>query len=87
MDKLSNINENDISGISEILDNPETDVDQKWLVEEAEKFCQDKAVYNAIMESIQIIDGSSDKGKGALPDILNEALAVSFRHTYRSRLS
>lgn len=78
LDKLSNINENDISGISEILDNPETDVDQKWLVEEAEKFCQDKAVYNAIMESIQIIDGSSDKGKGALPDILNEALAVSF---------
>lgn len=78
LDKLSNINENDISGISEILDNSETDVDQKWLVEEAEKFCQDKAVYNAIMESIQIIDGSSDKGKGALPDILNEALAVSF---------
>lgn len=50
----------------------------EWLVDETEKFCQDKAIYNAIMESIQVIDGKSDKGKGALPDLLRDALSVTF---------
>ena len=49
-----------------------------WLIERTEKYCQDKAIYNAIMESIQIIDGKSAKDKGALPELLSDALAVSF---------
>lgn len=49
-----------------------------WLMDKTEKFCQDKAIYNAIMESIQIIDGKTQKDKGALPEILSEALGVSF---------
>lgn len=53
--------------------------DMSWLVDQTEKYCQDRAVYNAIMESITIIDGkTSDKDKGAIPQILSEALAVSF---------
>jgi hypothetical protein len=53
--------------------------DMVWLVDQTEKYCQDRAVYNAIMESITIIDGkTSDKDKGAIPQILSEALAVSF---------
>lgn len=57
----------------------ETDVNNDWLVDETEKFCKDKAVYNAIMDSIQIIDGS-DKSRtpDALPSILSDALAVGF---------
>tara|TARA_R110000765_G_scaffold94656_4_gene178443 strand:+ start:437 stop:1561 length:1125 start_codon:yes stop_codon:yes gene_type:complete len=55
-----------------------TESDMEWLTVETEKFCQDKAVYNAIMESITIIDGKSDKGRGALPSILSDALAISF---------
>ena len=35
-----------------------TEGDDQWLIDETEKFCKDKAVYNAIMDSIQIIDGS-----------------------------
>ena len=50
----------------------------EWLTDETEKFCQEKSVYNAIMESISIIDGKSDKGKGALPTILSDALSISF---------
>ena len=55
-----------------------SDTDEEWLMKQTEKYCQDKAIYNAIMESIQVIDGKSDKDKGALPQILSDALAVSF---------
>ena len=56
---------------------PETQID--WLLDQTEKFCQDKAVYNAIMASIGILDDSSGKtSKGAIPQILSDALAVSF---------
>lgn len=55
------------------------DTDYDWLLSQTEKYCQDKAIYNAIMESIQVIDGKvKDKDKGALPEILSEALSVSF---------
>ena len=50
-----------------------------WLIDTTEKFCQEKAVYNAIMQSIKIIDGKDKKKeKGSIPDILSNALAVSF---------
>jgi len=50
-----------------------------WLTDETEKFCQEKAVYNAIMDSIKIIDKKDVKrSKGSIPQILTEALAVSF---------
>ncbi|SVE19308.1 uncharacterized protein METZ01_LOCUS472162, partial [marine metagenome] len=57
----------------------ETDSNKEWLLDETEKFCKDKAVYNAIMESIEIIDGKHKKKKdGAIPDLLSDALSVSF---------
>jgi predicted ATP-dependent serine protease len=54
-------------------------VNVEWMVVETENFCKDKAIYNSIMESIQIIDGK-DKGrnKTAIPELLSNALAVSF---------
>ena len=52
--------------------------DDDWLLEKTEKWCQDKAVYNAIMQIIQIIDGKSSKTTNALPEILSDALSVSF---------
>ena len=54
-------------------------VDEKWLLDTTEKWCQDRAVYNAIMESISIIDGKHESGtKNALPDILTKGLGVGF---------
>jgi replicative DNA helicase len=50
-----------------------------WLIDRTEKWCQDRAVYNSIMESIQIIDGKHQTlSKNAIPDILSKALGVTF---------
>lgn len=57
---------------------PAPSKDEQWLLDQTEKFCQDKAIYNAIMSSIHILDGKTDKSKGAIPQILSDALAVSF---------
>ena len=54
-------------------------IDQDWLIDSTEKWCQDRAIHNAIMESITIIDGKHDSlTKGALPDLLSKALGVAF---------
>lgn len=54
-------------------------VDDQWLLDTTEKWCQDRAIYNAIMESISIIDGKHESlTKGALPDLLSKALGVAF---------
>ena len=62
-----------------------TDIEQPeggvtpWLLEQTEKFCQDRALYLAVVDSINILEGKNDKlTKGALPDLLSEALSVSF---------
>ena len=56
-----------------------SDVDTEYLVQESEKWCKERAVYNAIMESIQIIDGKDTKrSEGAIPEILSDALGTSF---------
>ena len=54
-------------------------VDDVWLLDNTEKWCQDRAIYLAIMKSIQIIDGKDDNlSKNALPELLSDALSVSF---------
>ncbi len=51
----------------------------QWLIEQTEKFCQDKAIYNAIMESVSILDSKGEKRtKGEIPQLLSDALGVSF---------
>ena len=62
--------------LSEIEETP-TDLD--WLTDQTEKWCKDKAIYNAVLNGIQIIDGKvKDQSPDALPSILSEALSVSF---------
>jgi len=54
-----------------------TDVD--WLINQTEKFCQDRALYNAIMKSVKILDDKTKKeDKGSIPKLLSDALGVSF---------
>ena len=51
----------------------------QWLVDKTEKFCQERAIYNAVLGSISILDGKDKTNeKGAIPKILSDALAVSF---------
>ena len=57
----------------------EEKIDDTWLIDTTEKWCQDRAIYNAVMESISIIDGKHESlTKGALPDLLSKALGVAF---------
>ena len=74
------MNEAEYKGVTAIIRSLEdaVSIDERWLLDTTEKFCKDKAVYNAIMESIQIIDGKSEKSANALPEVLSKALAVSF---------
>ena len=53
-------------------------VDNDWLLEKTEKWCQDRAVFLSIMKSIEIIDGKSEMTANAIPEILSEALSVNF---------
>lgn len=64
--------------VSKINNLEPTEVDTQWLLDETEKYCQDRAIYNAIYESISILDGKKKVDKGSIPNILADALAVSF---------
>lgn len=53
----------------------------QWLLDETEKFCKERAVYNAIMQSVMIINGEDKKrSDGEIPKMLSDALAISFEH-------
>tara|TARA_E500000318_G_scaffold111521_1_gene130407 strand:- start:749 stop:1903 length:1155 start_codon:yes stop_codon:yes gene_type:complete len=57
----------------------EPDIDQDFLLENTEKWCQERALHIAVMESINILDGKNEKmTKNAIPEILSEALGVGF---------
>ena len=75
------LNEERYKTINTIIDGLEYDAktDIDWIVEKTEKFCQDKALYNAVRESILILDDKgSDMNRGAIPELLTKALGVSF---------
>jgi replicative DNA helicase len=68
-----------IGMLREINSEKEERSDIAWLIDNTEKFCQDKAIYNAIMKSVKILDNKSDKdSKGSIPQLLSDALGVSF---------
>jgi replicative DNA helicase len=81
LDKKNNLTEPQFQELGKLI-NSLTDEDtpeMEWLSNQTEEFCKDKAVYNAIMESIHILeDKSESKTANAIPEILSDALAVSF---------
>jgi replicative DNA helicase len=67
----------EITKLISYLEDVPTDFD--WLVDTTEKWCRDRAIYLALMESIALADGKDEKkDRGAIPSILSDALAVSF---------
>ena len=67
------------SYLQEIEANSKTEAEIQWLVDKTEKFCQEKAIYNAVLGSISILDGKDkNHDKGQIPKILSDALAISF---------
>jgi replicative DNA helicase len=79
-EKRQDINDSSFKEITDLITSLEnTPSEFDWLVNTTEKWCRDRAIYLALMESIQLADGKDDtKGRDAIPDILSDALAVSF---------
>ena len=75
------LNEDRYKSVNAAIDTLEYDVntDIDWIVEKTEKFCQDKALYNAVRESILVLDSkNSELDRGSIPELLTKALGVSF---------
>jgi len=76
------LNEEQYKVAQEYVDNLGYDISEEqfeWLIDETEKWCKDKAIYNAILNGIHIIDGKSkDQTPDSIPEILTDALSVSF---------
>ena len=74
------INEEELNHLKDYVNQIEnTEPDVKWLTETTEKFCKDRAVHNAVLSGIKILDGKDKKQSAeAIPHILSDALAVSF---------
>lgn len=78
------IDENTYKQVSEKLDTiqkitPSENVE--WLVDETEKFCQDRALYNSVTEAISIYSGDSKKDRGSIPELVQNALSINFNKT------
>ena len=81
LDDADNFNDEQYRHAIEILPDifKTEEIDNEWLIDKTEKWCQDRALHNAVMESISIIDGKHQSlSKNALPEILSDALAVNF---------
>lgn len=77
----SKLNESTYEQVTKLIDSLEYDekTDVNWLTEKTEKFCQDRAIYNAVRKSITILDGDEKQlDKGSIPELLSDALGVSF---------
>ena len=74
------INEEELNHLKDYVNQIEDkESDVKWLTETTEKFCKDRAVHNAVLSGIKILDGKDKKQTAeAIPHILSDALAVSF---------
>jgi replicative DNA helicase len=80
IDKRDDLSEDQYKEVVFIIENLSTEQnDFDWIVDTSEQWCQERAIYLSLMESIKIADGKDQKkDKGAIPSILSEALAVSF---------
>jgi replicative DNA helicase len=79
IEKRIDINEEQFKKLIHLVSSLESIVVEKnWLLDTTEKWCRDRAIYLALMESIHIADGDDKKSPDAIPSILQDALAVSF---------
>lgn len=81
VDGQSGLTEREFKSCHETLNtikNADSSQDVQWAIDQTEKFCQDRAIYNAIMDSIAILDGKGKGAKGAIPELLSNALSISF---------
>ena len=80
VEKRQDINDTSFKEITQIISYLDNEVAEfNWLVDTTEKWCRDRAIYLALMESIHIADGKDEKkNRDSIPSILSDALGVSF---------
>ena len=80
VDNRTDLTEDEVKGVKEIITSlKNSSVDQQWLLDSTEKWCRDRAIYLALMDSIHIADGNDEnKNRDSIPSILSDALSVSF---------
>ena len=80
LNRRKDINDTELQSLKDLLNTLSNDeVDLQWLLDTTERFCKDRAVHNAVLSGIKILDGKDkQKQPEAIPSILSEALAVSF---------
>ena len=79
LDNETSQSENVVQEAKKLLNNLNTDdTPFDWLVDETESWCKDRAIYIAVMDSIEVIDKKSQRSTGEIPELLKDALSVSF---------
>ena len=80
LDNNTTLSDNVVKSSKTILQNMGTSEEtaEEWLVDETEKWCKDRAIYIAVMDSIEVLDEKSKRSKGEIPELLKDALSVSF---------
>ena len=80
VEKRSDLNQDQFTTINQLIDALDiTEYKKEWVLDTTESWCKERAIYNALMESIKIADGQDEKKKpDAIPSILSDALAVGF---------
>ena len=81
VDNLRGTSDDTVKNISSTLKELETDTvltNADWLLESTEKFCQERAIYNAITHSLEIMNGKGNSTRGSIPSLLSDALSISF---------
>jgi replicative DNA helicase len=80
LDNNTSLSDNVVKGSKTILQQMGTsdETAEEWLIDETEKWCKDRAIYIAVMDSIEVLDEKSKRSKGEIPELLKDALSVSF---------
>jgi len=81
LDNITSVNEKVVQESKLLLDNLKKNTEEsafEWIVDETEQWCKDRAIYIAVMDSIEVLDKKSQRSTGEIPDLLKDALAVSF---------
>ena len=80
VEKRGDINDTSFKEVTDLISSLEDELsDLSWLIDTTEKWCRDRAIYLALMESLHLADGKDEsKGRDAIPSILSDALSVSF---------
>ena len=79
LDKTTDQSDKVVESSRQLLENLQAEESPfEWIVEETEQWCKDRAIYLAVMSSIDVLDKKSQRSTGEIPDLLKDALSVSF---------